>query len=118
MSACARYIRLSEGTKVSFVPGEASLRAMTNTKATTTNAPFLADGILRLPEMDGLEICLLKTSNAYNKAGRAKISFDHHKAMFALLSMIRNLVQDYQYAGYEYIKQMKFYFIHALGEFK
>lgn len=68
--------------------------------------------------MDDLEICVLETSNALNEAGRAKVSFDHHKEMFALLSMIRNQAQGYQYASYEDIKEMKFYFIHPHSEFK
>ncbi|KAI9274792.1 hypothetical protein BDA99DRAFT_432212, partial [Phascolomyces articulosus] len=61
------------------------------------------------------EICLLETSIAYNKAGRAKISFDHHKAMFALVAMIKNTAQNFQYETYDELKKIKFIFIHAHG---
>ncbi|KAG2227652.1 hypothetical protein INT45_004694 [Circinella minor] len=92
MKACARYMRLSSGTKVYFIPGEATLKAMNNTKkAATSKAPYLADAILRLVDLDDLEICVLEISNAYKEAGKAKVSFDHHKGMFAWLSMIRNV---------------------------
>ncbi|KAI7860029.1 hypothetical protein BDC45DRAFT_495507 [Circinella umbellata] len=115
MKACSRYIRLNKGTKVSFIPGEAPLKAMTNIGAATSTAPYLADGILRVADVDDAEICLLETSNTFDEAKKAKVSFDHHKAMFALLLMVRNTAQEYQYAGYEDIKEMKFYFIHAHG---
>ncbi|KAI9275460.1 hypothetical protein BDA99DRAFT_431081, partial [Phascolomyces articulosus] len=58
------------------------------------------------------------TSNAYNEAGRGKVSFDHHKAMFALLSMIKNMANEFQYASYEEVKNMKFFFIHAHGKLR
>lgn len=117
MKACARYIRLSRGITITFIPGEAGLKAMTNIGVATTNAPYLADGILQLTGMDDIELCFLETSNAFDQAGKAKISFDHHKAVFALLSMVRNMANEYQYASYEDIKEMKFHVIHAHGKF-
>ncbi|KAG2224802.1 hypothetical protein INT45_005326 [Circinella minor] len=116
MKACARYISLAKGRAITFVPGEAPLQAMTNIGVATTKAPYNADGILRVSNLDKAEICLLETSSAYNKAGRAKISFDHHKAMFALLAMIKNTAQNFQYATYDELKKMKFIFIHAHGD--
>ncbi|KAI7859906.1 hypothetical protein BDC45DRAFT_563937 [Circinella umbellata] len=88
MKECARYMRLEIETKVSFVPGEAILKAMNNTKTAIPKAPYIADAILRLVYLDDLEICVLETSNAYKEAAKAKISFDHHKAMFNLHTTI------------------------------
>ncbi|KAI9493730.1 hypothetical protein BDB00DRAFT_737962, partial [Zychaea mexicana] len=59
------------------------------------------------------EICLLETSSAYNKAGRAKVSFDQHKAMFALLAMLKNTAHKFQYATCDWLKKIKFLFIHT-----
>ena len=84
MKECARYMRLEIETKVSFAPGETTLKAMNNTKTAIPKAPYIADAILRLVYLDDLDICVLETSNAYQEAGRAKISFDNHKAMFNL----------------------------------
>ncbi|KAI8145751.1 hypothetical protein BJV82DRAFT_499539, partial [Fennellomyces sp. T-0311] len=50
---------------------------------------YLADGRLRVTDIDNMEICLLETSNAFMKAGKAKVSVDHHKAMFALLATVK-----------------------------
>ncbi|KAI9273085.1 hypothetical protein BDA99DRAFT_433040, partial [Phascolomyces articulosus] len=74
-----------------------------------------ADGIPRVKDLDDIEICILETSNAYDDAGKAKVSFDHYKAMFASLSMIRNTAQKYRYVCYG-DKEMKFYCIHAHGD--
>ncbi|KAI7852941.1 hypothetical protein BDC45DRAFT_536784 [Circinella umbellata] len=116
MKACARYISMAKGRTVTFVPGEAPLQAMNNIGVATTKAPYNADGILRASNFNKAEICLLETSSGYNKAGRAKISFDHHKAMFALLAMMKNTAQSFKYATYDELKKIKFIFIHAHGD--
>ena len=83
------YYTRVKGRAITFVPGEALLQAMKDIGVATTTAPYNADGILRVPKLNNAEVCLLEISSAYNKAGQAKISFNHHKAMFALLAMIR-----------------------------
>ncbi|KAI7847468.1 hypothetical protein BDC45DRAFT_491661 [Circinella umbellata] len=89
---------------------------MTKVNATTTSKPYNADAILRATDIGNAEICLLETSSAFDKAGRPKISFDHHKAMFGLLSMIKSIAQEYHHATYKELKKMKFIFIHAHGD--
>ncbi|KAI7858492.1 hypothetical protein BDC45DRAFT_434027 [Circinella umbellata] len=84
---------------------------MTKVNATTTSKPYNADAILRATDIGNAEICLLETSSAFDKAGRPKISFDHRKAMFGLLS----IAQEYYHAMYKELKKMEFIFIHAHG---
>ncbi|KAI9272984.1 hypothetical protein BDA99DRAFT_425257, partial [Phascolomyces articulosus] len=59
---------------------------------------YNADAILRATNIGNAEICLLEISNAFDETGRTKISFDYHKAMFGLLSMIKSIAQEYHHA--------------------
>ena len=66
--------------------------------------------------MENAEICILETSNGFNRAGESKVSLDHYKPMFALLAMMKSTAYEYQYAAYDHFKkQIKFIFIHAHG---
>ncbi|KAI8145745.1 hypothetical protein BJV82DRAFT_678530 [Fennellomyces sp. T-0311] len=96
-----------QGPKSHVFPGEAQVNAMTSIGAATTKAPYLADGRLRVTDIDNMEICLLETSNAFMKADKAKVSFDHHEAMFALLAMVKKTAQKYPFATYDELSKMK-----------
>ena len=89
---------------------------MTTVGATTTSKLYNADAIIRATDIGNAEICLLEISNAFDEAGRPKISFDRHKAMFGLLSMIKSIVQEYHHATYKELKKTKFIFIHTHGK--
>lgn len=86
-------------------------------KPANSNTPYLADGVLRLAQYQNIEVCLLETSKAMKKAGKSKISFDHHKGMFGLLAMMKRLAHHYELASYETLSNVKIFFLHAHGMF-
>ncbi|KAG0165188.1 hypothetical protein DFQ30_008850 [Apophysomyces sp. BC1015] len=74
---------------------------------------YLADGVVRFDE--DKEILLLETSSAYSTATAEKISFDHHKGMFGLLSMMKTTADQYKYASFEIFRKLKLHFVHVHG---
>ncbi|KAG2215965.1 hypothetical protein INT45_008579 [Circinella minor] len=70
---------------------------MTKGGPATTLKPYNADAIHPATDIGNAEICLFETLNAFYKDGRQKISFDHHKAMFGLLSMIKSIPYEYHH---------------------
>ncbi|KAG0169670.1 hypothetical protein DFQ30_003339 [Apophysomyces sp. BC1015] len=52
---------------------------------------YNADGAIRLKDKNNLKILLLETSNTLEKADCANVGFDHHKAMFGALAMLKSI---------------------------
>ncbi|KAI9252977.1 hypothetical protein BDA99DRAFT_574810 [Phascolomyces articulosus] len=52
------------------------------------------------------EILLLETSNAYGTATKRKSGFDHHKAMFRSLTMLKSFADEYPMASYENLAEV------------
>lgn len=95
---CARFLR-STGDQVTFLPGEIELQVMStqlNSQGLTDGRyRYCADGIISVDDFFGLEILLTEVSSGFGNSDTSEISFDHHKAMFGMLSMIRTLAQRY-----------------------
>ena len=101
--------------KVAFFPGEEALNSMANPNSTSSEPRYRADGVVRATKLNDLEMCLLETSRALGKAGRPKKSFDHHKGMFGLLSMLKRVAETYDYATYKELGSLKLIFLHGHG---
>ncbi|KAI9487871.1 MAG: hypothetical protein EXX96DRAFT_599451 [Benjaminiella poitrasii] len=89
--------------KVVFFDGEEELVSMT--KQLKRKGPF-ADGVVRLQEAHNIEICVVEVS------GRC---FDHHKAIYGCLAMLKTIADQYKYASVDVFEQLKVYFVHTAG---
>lgn len=76
---------------------------------------YKADGIMTLNEIHRLELLLLETSSHFGCTDRSKISFDHHKRLFGVLSMLKTIADTFYFASIEQFGQMKVFFTHAVG---
>lgn len=117
MKIIRTYVR-QKGTLVKFLPGEIELKAMTlqcQKGLTNSHYRYKADGIIISDKDFDLEILLIEVSNAFNSTGNTKISFDHHKAMFGMLTMIRTIAFKYNKASPDTLKKLKIHFLHAHG---
>lgn len=112
--ACSLYLSRMKAGEATFAPGEEELFSMTVAGPASSRAPYYADGVVRLANKSNTEICLLETS----KATRAKNSFDHHKGMFAILSMLKRVPNQYAMAEYTHLSSLDIYFLHAHGNIK
>ncbi|CEP16520.1 hypothetical protein [Parasitella parasitica] len=59
------------------------------------------------------EILLSEVSSSYGENSKGKTSFDHHKAMFGLLAMLRTIASLYKYGSFETFSRLKLYFVHT-----
>ncbi|RCH98237.1 hypothetical protein CU097_015197, partial [Rhizopus azygosporus] len=59
------------------------------------------------------EILILETSLTYKSTSDEKISFDHYKAMFRLLIMIKTIAEKWEYASLDHSRKMKLHFVYA-----
>ncbi|KAI9488790.1 hypothetical protein BDB00DRAFT_771874 [Zychaea mexicana] len=75
---------------------------------------YNADGIIKDNQSD-LEILLTEVSSAFGSNEVGKISFDHYKAMFGQLSMLRTVAHIYEYASFNTFKKLKVHFLHGHG---
>lgn len=75
-----------------------------------------ADGLLRADDFCGLGMLLTEVSSGYGKHDNRKVSFDHYKAMFGLLAMLRTLADRFQKATFKTFTKMKVHFLHAHGK--
>lgn len=78
---------------------------------------YKADAIIsyRIDKGSDIEIMLLETSSGYDKASNSKKGFDHHKATFGLLSMLKDVANEYKMATFKTFSKLKVYFLHAFG---
>ncbi|KAI9361473.1 hypothetical protein BD770DRAFT_418843 [Pilaira anomala] len=78
---------------------------------------YNADGTLILEHLNSaIEILLTEVSSGYGSTEAGKISFDHYKAMFGMLAMIRTVAQLYDQASFNTFKKFKIHFLHAHGK--
>ncbi|KAI7874548.1 hypothetical protein K492DRAFT_137713 [Lichtheimia hyalospora FSU 10163] len=77
---------------------------------------YCADGIMSADDFSGLEFLLTEVSSGYKNGDTSKISFDHYKAMFGMLAMIRTLAQKYNKGSLETFRKLRIHFLHAHGD--
>lgn len=103
---------------ITYMPGETELSAMTeqlNKQGLLDNRfKYYADGKVRV-NTDKQELLLLEVSSALNQATQDKIAFDHTKAMFGLLAILKTLACKNSHGSFELFKKIKFHFIHVHG---
>ena len=93
-----------------FVPGEDELESMTAQlkkmgQKTDKRKIYKADGIIRL-----------ETAGAFGHEDYAKTAFDNSKGMFALLSMLKTIADQYKHASVEEFSKLKLYFVQPSGK--
>ncbi|KAI9488980.1 hypothetical protein BDB00DRAFT_771479 [Zychaea mexicana] len=76
---------------------------------------YNADGTLRANDLSSSEILLTEVSSGYGSNDASEISFDHYKAMFGMLPMMRTLAQLYDKASFKTFSYVKIHFLHAHG---
>lgn len=119
MKAATKYLR-SVNHNVTFFPGEIELDAMTiQLKQKGMNDrryKYNADGTLRANDLSATEILLTEVSSGYGSNDAGKISFDHYKAMFGMLAMIRTVALLYDKVSFNTFTKLKIHFLHAHGK--
>ncbi|KAI9478737.1 MAG: hypothetical protein EXX96DRAFT_482828 [Benjaminiella poitrasii] len=120
MSVVANYTTAKNG-KVGFQTGQPRLESMsTQLKAAgiivNDKSCYKTDGLLSLFATRNVELLLVETSDHLGSSDQVKIKFDHHKAMFGLLSMIKTVAGEYQYASLEQFSTCKFFYLHGAGK--
>jgi hypothetical protein len=93
-----------------FFPGEEQLMAMTTqlTKMGTKvdhRKKYNADGVVRLIGLFDLEVLVIETSGCFKNQNERKIAFDNSKGMFTLLSMLKTVAGQFDYASVEQFKK-------------
>ncbi|KAF7732777.1 hypothetical protein EC973_000050 [Apophysomyces ossiformis] len=118
LKECASYLNKAGTSPICVIPGETQLHAMSRELAKIDKHQsqlYYADGIIRLRDIKGPEVCILETSNAYNKADTTKIAFDHIKGMFGALAMLSQIADTYKFGTFEALSAVKVHFLHAHG---
>lgn len=77
---------------------------------------YNADGTMIFNDLSAIEIPLTKVSSGYGSNEVAKVSFDHYKAMFDMLAMIKTVAKLYHNASFNTFKKLKIHFLHAHGK--
>ncbi|KAI9318582.1 hypothetical protein BX666DRAFT_1855276 [Dichotomocladium elegans] len=117
LQICTRMLRRQE-YDVTYFPGEIELESMTEQLSSQGlldhRFKYNADGKIRI-HRDRIEPLLLEVSSAYKQASQDKIAFDHSKAMFGLLSILKTIACRYQYGSFEYFRMIKVHFLHVYG---
>lgn len=102
-----------------FFPGEIELNSMImqlqSQGITDGRLKYNADGKILVEDLS-TEILLSEVSSSYGKNSKGKTSFDHHKAMFGLLAMIRTIAILYKYGSFETFSRLKLHFAHTHGK--
>ncbi|KAG2204653.1 hypothetical protein INT47_011948 [Mucor saturninus] len=83
------------GHEVTFYPGEVELKAMT----VQLQSQGITDKRLRYNAY-GTILCNSIATEAFGENDKGKTSFDHYKAMFGSLMMLRTLARKYKYASF------------------
>jgi hypothetical protein len=76
---------------------------------------YNADGLICANDFSGLEILLTEVSSGYGSGDGSKVSFDHYKAMFGMLSMMRIIAQTYNKGTFDTFRKLKIHFLHDHG---
>jgi hypothetical protein len=105
---------------VKFIPGEEPLESMTKYLRKTitgydTRNYYKPDGVItqKVDNYFNVNLLILETSSSYNKTSEFKRIVDHHKATFALLSMLKRVADRYSMCSFTTFSKFKVYFIHA-----
>lgn len=77
---------------------------------------YKADGLIKFYGLNQLEALLLETSGSLNNTDKVKINFDHHKAIFGSLAMLKTVADEFPHASIKTFKDLKVYFVHAAGK--
>ncbi|CAO3650123.1 unnamed protein product [Mucor hiemalis] len=119
MMTTTKYFR-NVNYDITFFPGEIELNSMTTQlKQKGMNDgryKYNADGTLVANDLSAIEILLTEVSSGYGFNENGKVSFDHHKAMFGMLSMIRSVAQVYNKASFNTFTKLKIHFLHVHGD--
>ncbi|KAG0752573.1 hypothetical protein G6F24_013496 [Rhizopus arrhizus] len=103
---------------ITYMPGEIELTSMTEQLSKQglldNRFKYYADGKVRI-NADKQEPLLLEVSSALGQATQDKIAFDHTKAMFGLLAILKTLACKYSHGSFESFKKIKIHFIHVHG---
>lgn len=59
---------------------------------------------------------MFEASSAYERCTAAKATFDHYKAMFGMLGVLRNTASRYCHASFDTFRKLKIHFVHAHGK--
>ncbi|KAL9551135.1 hypothetical protein PS6_005149 [Mucor atramentarius] len=107
--------------KADFKVGETCLQSMSRQlKAlgleTNDKNQYKADGLIKLYGFKKLEVLLLETSGSHENNDKVKINFDHHKAIFGVLAMLKTIADEFRFASVKTFQHLKLYFVHAAGE--
>ncbi|KAI9272533.1 hypothetical protein BY458DRAFT_474085 [Sporodiniella umbellata] len=73
---------------------------------------YKADSVVRLQGAHDIEICVIEVSNEYLNQDNRKIYFDHHKANYGCLAMLKTIADQYKYVSVDIFEQLKVYFVH------
>ncbi|CAO3685352.1 unnamed protein product [Rhizopus stolonifer] len=115
LQACNKYLK-DRNNNVTFYPGEIELKAMTvqlkDQGITDKRLKYNADGTILFNRIS-TEILLSEVSSAFAENNKAKTSFDHYKAMFGLLMMLKTIARKFKYASFNTFKGLKVHFIHT-----
>jgi hypothetical protein len=118
IKSCTQYLR-NKGYNITFLPEEIELEAMTaqlkNKGMTDGRYKYNADGLICANDFSGLEILLTEVSSGYGSGDGSKVSFDHYKAMFGMLSMMRIIAQTYNKGTFDTFRKLKIHFLHDHG---
>ncbi|KAF7722194.1 hypothetical protein EC973_003548 [Apophysomyces ossiformis] len=92
--------------------GETFLKAMEDMG---TSVNYNADDTGYLPR-SGLEVLLLEVSRSYGTTDRAKHVYDHVKAAYGCIAMLKAILRKYQFAEPALIHDLHVVFLHASGK--
>lgn len=94
---------------------EAMTTQLKNKGMTDGRYKYNVDGLIYANDSSGLEILLTEVSSGYGSGNGSKVSFDHYKAMFGMLSMMRTIAQTYNEGTFNTFKKLKIHFLHGHG---
>jgi hypothetical protein len=114
-----KYI-CDKGNTVTFLPGEIELDAISvqlkEKRLNDSRYKYKVDGIISSNGYSDLEILLTEVSNSYKSNDGGKINFDHYKAMFGMLSMLRTIAMKYNQTFFNTLKKVRIHFLHGHGK--
>ncbi|KAI8097849.1 uncharacterized protein B0P05DRAFT_601512 [Gilbertella persicaria] len=104
--------------KADFAQGQPILKTMSRQLKKSNlyvddKCQYKSDGLVKLFGFKELEVLVLETSGNFINKDKSKINFDHHKAVFGNLSMLKNIADDYAFASIEQFLKVKVFFIQA-----
>lgn len=103
LKACVRMLRIN-GYDISYLPAEVELNSMTVqlTKEGLLDNRFKynADGKIRI-NANKQEPLIVEVSSGLDQGTQEKIDFDHSKAMFGMLAVLKTIADKYNYGSFE-----------------